>query len=73
MAGPGILVTLLGVALGMVILGLTIAYVLVPLFKVIGLSIAEAASRLGISESAMKVRVHRGLGAMRKLLETESL
>ena len=42
------------------------------LTKVIGLSVAEAAGRLGISESAMKVRVHRGIGAMRKLLEAQS-
>ncbi len=41
------------------------------LTKIIGLSISEAALQLGISESAMKVRVHRGLGAMRKLLESE--
>jgi DNA-directed RNA polymerase specialized sigma24 family protein len=39
---------------------------------VIGLSIAEAADRLGISQSALKVRVHRGIGAMRKLLEAQS-
>jgi RNA polymerase sigma-70 factor (ECF subfamily) len=42
------------------------------LTKIVGLSIAESAGRLGISESAMKVRVHRGLGAMRKLLEHET-
>jgi RNA polymerase sigma-70 factor (ECF subfamily) len=42
------------------------------LTKVIGLSIAEAADRLGISQSALKVRVHRGIGAMRKLLEAQS-
>ena len=42
------------------------------LTKIVGLSIAESAGKLGISESAMKVRVHRGLGAMRKLLESET-
>ena len=42
------------------------------LTKVIGLSVAEAADRLEISQSALKVRVHRGIGAMRKLLEAQS-
>lgn len=42
------------------------------LTKIVGLSITESARKLGISESAMKVRVHRGLGAMRKLLESET-
>ena len=37
------------------------------LTKIIGFSIAEAAEKLGISESAVKVRVHR---AIRKLQES---
>lgn len=41
------------------------------LTKIIGLSIAETAARLGISESAVKVRVHRAIRASRKILEAE--
>lgn len=41
------------------------------LTKVIGLSIAEAARKLGVSESAVKVRVHRAIKASRKILEAE--
>jgi len=37
--------------------------------KIIGFSIAETAERLGISESAVKVRVHRAIGKLRHLLE----
>ncbi len=38
------------------------------LTKVAGLSVQEASAVLGISEGAVKVRVHRALGAMRDLL-----
>ncbi len=38
------------------------------LTKVAGLSVQEASAVLGISEGAVKVRVHRALGAMRGLL-----
>ncbi len=38
------------------------------LTKVAGLSVREASAVLGISEGAIKVRVHRALGAMRDLL-----
>lgn len=41
------------------------------LTKFAGYSIAEAATRTGVSPSAMKTRVHRGLRAVRKLLEEE--
>jgi RNA polymerase sigma-70 factor (ECF subfamily) len=41
------------------------------LTKVVGLSVQEAAAVLGISEGAVKVRVHRALGAIRFLLERD--
>ncbi len=43
------------------------------LTKLQGFSISEAASQLNISESAMKVRIHRALQKARKLLEAEFL
>lgn len=43
------------------------------LTKVIGFSITETAERLGVSESAVKVRVHRAVGKLRKLLERDEL
>lgn len=43
------------------------------LTKVVGLSMSEAADRLGISEAAMKVRVHRAIKALRKKLQAEEL
>jgi RNA polymerase sigma-70 factor (ECF subfamily) len=42
------------------------------LTKIAGLSTAEAAARLDISESALKVRVHRAIQRLRGLLESES-
>ena len=39
--------------------------------KIIGFSIAETADRLGISKSAVKVRVHRAVGKLRKLMEDD--
>ena len=42
------------------------------LTKLIGLSNAEAAGRLCISESAVKVRVHRAIGSLRRLMEAEA-
>jgi RNA polymerase sigma-70 factor, ECF subfamily len=45
----------------------------ITLTKIIGLTNAEAAARLSISESALKVRVHRAIGRMRKMLELEPL
>jgi RNA polymerase sigma-70 factor (ECF subfamily) len=44
----------------------------IQLTKVSGLSIAEAASVLGASEAAVKLRVHRGYNLLRKQLETFS-
>jgi len=41
------------------------------LTKIIGFSIAEAAEKLGISESAVKVRVHRAIRKLRQLLERD--
>lgn len=43
----------------------------IVLTKLQGLSIREAAEQINISESAMKVRVHRALDASRQLLESE--
>jgi RNA polymerase sigma-70 factor (ECF subfamily) len=43
--------------------------VAVTLVQVKGLSVAEAALRVGISPGALKVRAHRGYRAMRKSLE----
>jgi RNA polymerase sigma-70 factor (ECF subfamily) len=45
----------------------------VTLTKIIGLSTAEAATRLNISESALKVRVHRAIGKLKRLLEADEL
>jgi RNA polymerase sigma-70 factor (ECF subfamily) len=42
------------------------------LTKLIGMTVAEAAARVGISEGAMKVRIHRALTATRKLMEADS-
>jgi RNA polymerase sigma-70 factor (ECF subfamily) len=41
------------------------------LTKLLGLSMREAGDRVGISEGAMKVRVHRALSAARKHLAVE--
>lgn len=42
------------------------------LTKIIGLSSKEAASMLGIAEVTLKVRVHRAIKQLKKLLEAES-
>jgi len=42
------------------------------LTKFIGLSNAEAAAQLHISESAVKVRVHRAIGNLTRLMEADS-
>lgn len=44
----------------------------ITLTKLMGLSNAEAAEVMQISESAIKVRVHRGIGRLRQLMELES-
>lgn len=41
------------------------------LTKFIGFSTAETAEKLGISESAVKVRVHRAIGKLRRLVERD--
>ena len=43
------------------------------LTKIIGFSIAEAAEKLGISESAVKVRVHRAIRKLQQLLVRDEL
>lgn len=45
----------------------------VTLTKLEGYSMAEAGRRCGVSEGAMKVRVHRALRSLKKLLEREGL
>jgi len=42
------------------------------LTKIIGYSMAEAAGRLGITQSAAKVRVHRAIHKLRQLMEEET-
>ena len=44
----------------------------VLLTKFWGFSVRESASRLGVSENVVKVRVHRGLRKIRAMLESES-
>lgn len=43
------------------------------LTKVAGFTAAEAAKKLGISESAVRVRIHRGIKETRKILQIESI
>lgn len=43
------------------------------LTKIIGFSVAETAENLGISESAVKVRVHRAVRKLKQLLEKDEL
>ena len=43
------------------------------LTKFIGFSVAETAERLGISESLVKVRVHRAIRKLRQLMESDKL
>jgi DNA-directed RNA polymerase specialized sigma24 family protein len=43
------------------------------LTKVIGYSIAETAEKLGISESAVKVRVHRAIRRLQQSLARDEL
>jgi len=44
----------------------------ITLTKIIGMSNAEAAARLSISEGAVKVRVHRAISKLKQLLEAET-
>ena len=43
------------------------------LTKVIGFSTSETAEKLGISKSAVRVRVHRGIKETRKILQNEQV
>jgi len=43
----------------------------IVLTKFAGFSTAEAARELGISETAVKVRIHRGIARLRRLLEAD--
>jgi RNA polymerase sigma-70 factor (ECF subfamily) len=43
------------------------------LTKIIGFSIAEASEKLGISQSAVKVRVHRAIRKLEQLMEAEEV
>jgi RNA polymerase sigma-70 factor (ECF subfamily) len=43
------------------------------LTKIAGYSIAETAQKLDISESLVKVRVHRAIGKLKKMMEAERL
>ena len=45
----------------------------ITLTKILGLSNAEAAAQLSISESAVKVRVHRAIVRLRRMLEVDSV
>lgn len=45
----------------------------ITLTKLVGLSTAEAASQLAISESALKVRVHRALSNLKRMMEADAL
>ncbi|MEH6584959.1 MAG: sigma-70 family RNA polymerase sigma factor [Halioglobus sp.] len=43
------------------------------LTKIVGLSTAEAAGRMKISETALKVRVHRAIKRLRKMMEEDDI
>ena len=43
------------------------------LTKIIGFSVAESAEKLGISESLVKVRVHRAIRKLKKMMEADQL
>ena len=61
-----------GVASGQLLGALSVQHrEAIILTKFIGLSSAEAAHRLAISEAALKVRVHRGISRLKHLLDTE--
>ena len=45
----------------------------IVLTKLIGLTNAEAAKQLAISEAALKVRVHRGINKLKNLIENDAL
>ena len=43
------------------------------LTKIIGFSVAETAEKLSISESLVKVRVHRAINKLKKMMEADQL
>ena len=45
----------------------------ITLTKINGMSTAEAAATLHISEGALKVRIHRAIGRLKRLVEAEAL
>lgn len=45
----------------------------IVLTKLVGFSNAEAAQQLSISETALKVRVHRGIAKLKRLVEAEEV
>ncbi len=45
----------------------------ITLTKINGLSTAEAAATLRISEGALKVRIHRAIGRLKRMVEAEAL
>ena len=45
----------------------------ITLTKIHGYSTAEAAAQLSITESALKVRIHRGIGRLKRLVQADSL
>jgi RNA polymerase sigma-70 factor (ECF subfamily) len=45
----------------------------ITLTKINGLSTAEAAAHLSISEGALKVRVHRAIGRLKRLVQADTL
>lgn len=61
-----------GVASGQLLGALSVQHrEAIILTKFVGLSSSEAAHRLAISETALKVRVHRGISRLKHLLDTE--
>ena len=44
----------------------------VTMTKILGFTNREVASRLSISERAVKVRVHRGLSRLQKMMELDT-
>ncbi|MFT4823019.1 MAG: RNA polymerase sigma-70 factor (ECF subfamily) [Halioglobus sp.] len=45
----------------------------ITLTKIVGLSTAEAAAQLSISEGALKVRIHRAITQLRRMMEADTL
>jgi len=43
----------------------------ITLTKIYGLSIAEAAEQLSISQGSLKVRIHRGIGRLKRMVQAD--